>query len=204
MWVLYGIGFACALAVSLFLTPLVRKLALLIGAVDKPNERKVHTKLMPRLGGLAIYLGFILGMFVVYPAITGIDGKLIWGIVAGGSVVVLVGVLDDRFELSPKLKLLGQIAAALVVMSFGLDIEIVHLPCRAGGRAGLVQLPADALLDRRDHQCDQSDRRSRRAGQRRIRHRDDRDPGAGAHDGQCDGRVDLCGPAWSDRRIHVL
>lgn len=128
MWILYGIGFVCALAVSLLITPLVRRFANIVGAVDKPNERKVHTKLMPRLGGLAIYLAFILGLFVVYPAINGIDSKLIWGIAIGGTLVVLVGALDDRFDLSPKLKLLGQVAAALVVMSFGLDIEIVHLP----------------------------------------------------------------------------
>lgn len=125
---LYGIGFICALIIALLVTPLVKRLAFFVGAIDKPNERKVHTKLMPRLGGLAIYLAFILGFFIIYPAISGIDSKLIWGMILGGTIVVLVGALDDRFDLSPRLKLLGQIIAALVVISFGLDIEIVHLP----------------------------------------------------------------------------
>jgi UDP-GlcNAc:undecaprenyl-phosphate GlcNAc-1-phosphate transferase len=128
MWIVYGIGFVCALAISLMITPLVKRFALAVGAVDKPNERKVHTKLMPRLGGLAIYLGFMLGFFVVYPAIGGIDGKLVWGMIVGGSIIVLVGALDDRFDLAPGWKLLGQIAAALAVIAFGLDIESVNLP----------------------------------------------------------------------------
>jgi len=128
MWMLYGIGFICALIIAVVITPLVKQFAFFVGAIDKPNERKVHTKLMPRLGGLAIYLAFILGFFIVYPAITGIDGKLVWGLIIGGSIIVLVGALDDRFELSPKWKLLGQIAAAIVVISFGIDIEKVHMP----------------------------------------------------------------------------
>ena len=65
MWMLYGIGFICALLIALVMTPMVKKFANAVGAVDKPNERKVHTKPMPRLGGIAIYLAFILGFFIV-------------------------------------------------------------------------------------------------------------------------------------------
>lgn len=128
MWMLYGIGFICALLIALVMTPMVKKFANAVGAVDKPNERKVHTKPMPRLGGIAIYLAFILGFFIVYPFVTGIDGKLVWGMILGGSIIVLVGALDDRFDLAPRWKLLGQIAAAVAVMAFGVDIEMVHLP----------------------------------------------------------------------------
>ena len=52
-----------ALLISLILVPFVAKLAIKIGAVDKPNERKVHTKIMPRMGGLAIYLSFFAVLF---------------------------------------------------------------------------------------------------------------------------------------------
>lgn len=128
MWTLYAVGFICALVIALIVTPLIKRLAFLIGAIDKPNERKVHTRIMPRLGGLAIYLAFAAGIFIVYPAISGIDTKLVWGLMLGGTIIVITGALDDRFDLSPRWKLLGQIAAAVAVMSFGLDIEMVHLP----------------------------------------------------------------------------
>lgn len=128
MWTFYGTGFVCALIIALVITPVIKKFAFLVGAVDKPNERKVHKKPMPSLGGLAIYLAFILGFFIVYPVIKGIDGNLVWGMIIGGSIIVLVGALDDRFDLSPKWKLLGQILAAVAVISFGLDIESVNVP----------------------------------------------------------------------------
>lgn len=120
---LYLIGFFAALAVTLLITPIVKKLAIVIGAVDQPNHRKVHTKLMPRLGGLAIYIGFVVAYFIIAPAT---DVAL--GLLIGGSIVVLVGALDDKYQLSPKVKLLGQLIAASVVVAFGLQVELVNLP----------------------------------------------------------------------------
>ena len=55
---------------SILITPVVKKLAFKIGATDKPNKRKVHQKIMPRLGGLAIYISFIIGVFIVQPEFT--------------------------------------------------------------------------------------------------------------------------------------
>ena len=55
----YVVPFVIALVVSYLLTPSVKKLAIKIGAVDRPNARKVHTHVIPRLGGLAIYIGFM-------------------------------------------------------------------------------------------------------------------------------------------------
>ncbi|MCI1694711.1 glycosyltransferase family 4 protein [Aneurinibacillus aneurinilyticus] len=127
----YVYGFILSLVVTLIATPLVKKFAIYIGAVDKPNHRKVHQRLMPRMGGLAIYIGFSLAYWLLFPPFLegmGISSREALGIFLGGTIIVLVGALDDRFELSPKLKLLGQILAAAVVVFYGLRIEFINLP----------------------------------------------------------------------------
>ncbi|RXZ01815.1 glycosyltransferase family 4 protein [Fictibacillus sp. S7] len=113
----------CFLA-SFSLTPLIKKLALAVGAVDRPSERKVHATVMARLGGLAIFISFILGILIAHP-----PNKTVWPIVLGASVIILTGFLDDKFELSPKLKLLGQIAAALIIVFMGdIQVNFINLP----------------------------------------------------------------------------
>ncbi|GIO33192.1 MULTISPECIES: glycosyltransferase family 4 protein [Paenibacillus] len=127
------IGCIVSLALALLLTPLVKKFAIKIGAVDVPNARKVHTKIMPRLGGLAIFLAFMLSMFAVLPFVADHfstrDANFIKAFLTGGSLIVLIGALDDRFELSAKVKLLGQIVAAcIVVFGFGITVDFVNIP----------------------------------------------------------------------------
>ncbi|WP_027415173.1 glycosyltransferase family 4 protein [Aneurinibacillus terranovensis] len=119
----YMYGFILSLVVTVLATPLVKRFAIYIGAVDKPNHRKVHQRLMPRLGGLAIYLGFSIAYLLSFRF-----SPETMGIFLGGSIIVLVGALDDRFELSPKVKLLGQVVAALVVVHYGLTIQLINLP----------------------------------------------------------------------------
>lgn len=130
MTLVYIIGGITALVLSLLLTPVVKRFAFWVGAVDKPNHRKVHTQLMPRLGGLAIYAAFLGAMLVVLPVITEYNASAVWAVLIGSTIIVLVGALDDRYELSPKLKLIGQIAAAGVVIAFGLkiDVGLINLP----------------------------------------------------------------------------
>lgn len=128
MGMYYIFGFIIALALSLLLTPVVKSFAFKIGAVDRPNARKVHTRIMPRLGGLAIYAAFAGGFLALLPLLpdallSGYDRRFAAALLAGGTLIVLLGALDDRFELSAKVKLLGQIAAACVVV-FGFDIRI--------------------------------------------------------------------------------
>ncbi|SEC33683.1 UDP-GlcNAc:undecaprenyl-phosphate GlcNAc-1-phosphate transferase [Paenibacillus sp. GP183] len=125
---LYAIGFVASCLMALLLTPLVKKFAFWVGAVDAPNHRKVHTRIMPRLGGLAIFLAFVGAYFVISPALEAFYSDAGLGILAGGFVIVLTGALDDRFQLSPKWKLLGQIIAAFIVVSFGLKIDLVNIP----------------------------------------------------------------------------
>lgn len=121
------------MGLALCLTPLVKKFAIKIGATDVPNARKVHTKIMPRLGGLGIFLAFVLGLLAVLPIIpydfTPREANFIKALLCGGGLIVLLGGLDDRFELSAKVKLLGQIAAAcIVVFGFGITVDFVNIP----------------------------------------------------------------------------
>jgi UDP-GlcNAc:undecaprenyl-phosphate GlcNAc-1-phosphate transferase len=117
----------CFLA-AILLTPLVKKLAFKIGATDKPNQRKVHSKIMPRLGGLAIFLSFLIGILINNPS-DELFGEFHLSIVIGSAIIILTGMLDDVKEISPKLRLAGQIAAAAVVVIYGgLKVEFINLP----------------------------------------------------------------------------
>lgn len=129
----YAYTFLTALVVTFLLTPAVKRFALKIGAVDKPNARKVHHGLIPRLGGLAIYAGFMVSILCT----VGISFEMV-GIMLGATVLVLVGVVDDVYSLPAKVKLLGQIfSAAIVVIGFGIHIDWLVLP-----KVGLIYLPA--------------------------------------------------------------
>ena len=109
-----------ALIFSLLLVPLVAKLAVKIGAVDKPNARKVHTRIMPRMGGLAIYISFFAVLFLSQ----GMTRQLL-GLFLGGTVLVLVGIVDDMKDIPAKVKLCGQILAACIVVGFGVRVDFM-------------------------------------------------------------------------------
>ena len=121
------------MGLALALTPLVKKFAVRIGAMDTPNARKVHTRIMPRLGGLGIFLAFIITVAALLPFVsawfTARDMSFVSAFLIGGTIIVLIGALDDRFELSAKVKLLGQIvAAAVVVFGFNIRVDFVNIP----------------------------------------------------------------------------
>src|SRR4051794_25269598 len=82
---------------SILMTPLVKKLAFKIGATDKPNHRKVHSRIMPRLGGLAIFISFIVGILIFNPSNEPF-GEFHVSIVIGGIIIILTGMLDDVKE----------------------------------------------------------------------------------------------------------
>lgn len=134
MLLIYIIGFIMALGLALLLTPLVKKFAVKVGAVDVPNARKVHTRIMPRLGGLGIFLAFLLSLLAILPFVP--DGMLssrdinfIAAFLIGGTMITLIGALDDRFDLNAKLKFLAQIAVAcMVVFAFDIRVDFVNVP----------------------------------------------------------------------------
>ncbi|WP_003543736.1 glycosyltransferase family 4 protein [Desulfotomaculum nigrificans] len=112
-----------ALGMALLFTPWVRKAAFKIGALDKPEQRKVHSKIMPRMGGLAVFLAFALTTLLTQQ----LDNRII-GLLFGGLLVVLLGMLDDTKGLPAKVKLVGQIAAAAAVIPFGVQVEFITNP----------------------------------------------------------------------------
>lgn len=128
---IYAWAFAVALVVALLVTPLVILLAKKTGALDAPDARKVHKKPIPRIGGLAIYAGFMASIIFV-AANFGLDKEMIRetiGLMLSGSLIVAVGLVDDYKNLPAKLKLLGQIiAAAVLVVGFDVRINYVTNP----------------------------------------------------------------------------
>ena len=128
---IYAWAFAVALVVALGVTPLVILLANKTGAMDAPDARKVHKKPIPRIGGLAIYAGFMAAIIFV-AARFGFDAESIKetvGLTLSGSLIVAVGLIDDYKNLPAKVKLLGQIiAAAVLVLIFDVRIDFVTDP----------------------------------------------------------------------------
>ncbi|NQD67699.1 undecaprenyl/decaprenyl-phosphate alpha-N-acetylglucosaminyl 1-phosphate transferase [Bacillus haikouensis] len=121
---------------TLISTPLVKKLAYKIGATDKPNHRKVHQKIMPRLGGLAIFIGFIAGFLILRP-----EDPYALPIILGSILILLTGMADDIFELSPRFKFVGQLAAAFTVVLGGVQTEFINLPFGGQLEFGIFSIP---------------------------------------------------------------
>jgi UDP-GlcNAc:undecaprenyl-phosphate/decaprenyl-phosphate GlcNAc-1-phosphate transferase len=123
--------FLSALAVAALATPMVSRVATALGAIDRPNERKVNRRPnMPLLGGLAVALGFFVALAVALLLLPGeIDAVLHMEVfVVGGSLMLLVGVFDDRFGLSALPKLFVQLGAAAVAIWYGLQIDYLTEP----------------------------------------------------------------------------
>jgi UDP-GlcNAc:undecaprenyl-phosphate GlcNAc-1-phosphate transferase len=121
---IYLLSFAVALIVALLATPAAKKLAFVIGAIDIPKDgRRVHKKPIPRLGGAAIYLGAIISVLLFLP-----KTEETFCIAAGCTIIAVLGIFDDKYELSPKVKLLGQIIAATVLIIGGVKIDWLTNP----------------------------------------------------------------------------
>ncbi len=114
-----------AAAVTYLLTGLVRKLAVRLGAVAVPRARDVHSVVMPRMGGIAMYGGVVGGMLLAHslPVLRRAFTYSLdpYAVLIGGGVIVLVGALDDRFELDSLTKLAGQITSAGLLVLLGLQ-----------------------------------------------------------------------------------
>lgn len=112
---------------AFLLTPLIKKLAFKIGAVDKPNSRRVNKVAMPTAGGLAIYIAFSVSVLFFFPDL--IPMKYAIHLVISSGIVVVTGLIDDIFELKPRQKLLGVTLAALYVcFVFDVTVSTISLP----------------------------------------------------------------------------
>jgi UDP-GlcNAc:undecaprenyl-phosphate/decaprenyl-phosphate GlcNAc-1-phosphate transferase len=128
IWV-HVLGFTMALTICGILTPIIRKYALQRGFYDVPNDRKIHTSPIPRLGGIAIWLGFMLTMaWFSYIYKGQFEDEALVGTLLGGSLMFFVGLIDDLYNLSPYLKLFGQFLAATTAFHLGVQISALDLP----------------------------------------------------------------------------
>ncbi|MBI3892472.1 MAG: undecaprenyl/decaprenyl-phosphate alpha-N-acetylglucosaminyl 1-phosphate transferase [Candidatus Wallbacteria bacterium] len=119
--------FAASLALSVFATPLVRRLALQLGIVDRPGGRKIHAIVTPYLGGVAIYAGFVVAVALV----VGFDPQMLRqsaSILGGATVLLFFGLWDDHSGMDPRVKLLGQLAAALLAVLADIRLRLTGLP----------------------------------------------------------------------------
>ena len=124
------LSFVCAFLLAFLSTPFVKKLAKKIGAIDIPKDkRRMHTDSVPLIGGLAIFLGFLVSTVIF----TEIDIKII-AILSGALIMVVLGVFDDKYALGAKFKLMIQIIAAAIPVIAGVRIERIILPfLKSGG-----------------------------------------------------------------------
>ncbi|MBN9388323.1 MAG: undecaprenyl/decaprenyl-phosphate alpha-N-acetylglucosaminyl 1-phosphate transferase [Chloroflexi bacterium] len=123
-----GIGFylalfVLALVLSLGVTPLVRRLALRVGFVDAPSARKVHISPVPLLGGLAVFLAFMVALLGLSYWFLPFYIPQVGAILFGASFIAFVGFWDDRFGLRPLYKLGAQVIAAAWLVATGVHIE---------------------------------------------------------------------------------
>lgn len=123
-------AFLIALFVALIATPAVIVLAAKTGAMDAPDARKVHKGPMPRIGGLAIYCGFMAAILAMlnFADLTQEIANGVIGLLLGGTLIVIIGLIDDYKNLPAKVKLLGQILAACVVVYFDVRIDVITDP----------------------------------------------------------------------------
>jgi UDP-GlcNAc:undecaprenyl-phosphate GlcNAc-1-phosphate transferase len=143
--------------VTLLVTPLVRSFSERHGFVDRPGGRKVHKEPISRLGGFAIFIGVAAAVAaqILGEKYLGWGGSFIsqtggrfniYGLYGGLTLMFLVGLLDDLFDIAPSAKLLGQIAAGVVVALSGLRIEFVGRPLGGGiFLLGLLSIPVTVV-----------------------------------------------------------
>jgi len=125
--VLVAVG--TAMVISFAATPVVKAFAVKVNAIDVPTDsRRVHDHPIPRMGGLAIFLGFLLSV-VLFANIS----RQVQGILLGSIVIIIIGVIDDIIRLKAWIKLLGQIAAAGIAVAHGIVVEIISHPMALGG-----------------------------------------------------------------------
>lgn len=115
-----AVALVVAALVSFLMTPLVKSFAHKIGAVDVPKDnRRMHDHPIPRMGGLAIFLGFLFSTLIFVELTGPIKGMLL-----GAVIIVVLGIFDDIYALGAKFKFVVQIIAALVAVFSGSRIEV--------------------------------------------------------------------------------
>ncbi len=132
---------AAAAVLAFVLTPLVRKIALRVDAVDHPDHRRVNVIPIPRGGGVAVAVAFILvatavglanGDAHVLPVPRAVDPSSVVALLLGGALAAAFGVLDDYFDLRARWQFAGQLGLALFAVGMGVTVELVNNPFSPG------------------------------------------------------------------------
>jgi UDP-GlcNAc:undecaprenyl-phosphate/decaprenyl-phosphate GlcNAc-1-phosphate transferase len=112
------------------LMPVMMKLAIATGTVDKPGHRKIHTKAVPYLGGLGLWIAFLVSTSLcrLFPGDRFLDAFKLWSIVIASGAAMIIGLIDDRYQIRARNKLFAQVALAGVVVFFVGRFEFLTLP----------------------------------------------------------------------------
>lgn len=143
LWVKLLLAAAVAFGISFLMTPPVKAFAEKVGAIDVPRDgRRVHDHPIPRMGGLAIFLGFVVSMLLF------VDMTMpITGILLGAVVIAVMGAVDDIVSLNPWVKLAGQVLAAAVAIRCGVVFQVISNPLSNTGmiEIGWLSIPLTML-----------------------------------------------------------
>ena len=130
-------AFIVAALVALFVTPLVRRVSRNLRILDHPDERRTHGTPLPRGGGIAVALAFLAvgGGLVMFggalpgmPGLRGIDSTNLLGLFGGGVLAVVIGAIDDRYDLRARWQFLGQLVLAGVAIVTGITVAFIGDP----------------------------------------------------------------------------
>lgn len=117
-WLRIGLAVLVSFLAAYLMTPPVKRFAESIGAVDQPSARRINDHPVPRMGGIAIFCGLMLGILLFADL-----SQQVEGIVIGALLIAVMGAIDDIFNLNPWVKLLGQICAAAVTIACGVVVD---------------------------------------------------------------------------------
>ena len=124
LWLKLILAAGVSFVISFMTTPSVKYFAELVGAIDVPkDDRRIHTHPIPRMGGLAIFIGFITACLIFADASTPLMGMLL-----GSLIIAIMGAVDDIVSLRPWVKLLAQVVAAIVAIRCGISMDAVSNP----------------------------------------------------------------------------
>jgi UDP-GlcNAc:undecaprenyl-phosphate GlcNAc-1-phosphate transferase len=143
----YTVVFVVAFAITTGLTPAIRHVALRRGLVDARSGRKVHSRPIPRIGGVAIVIGFyapLLGLVVAHTSMGGLlytDPLVVAGLFGGGVAIALLGLWDDLRGLSARTKFVAQCAVGVAMYALGFQVRAVANPFGPAIDLGVVALP---------------------------------------------------------------
>ncbi|MFO7815714.1 MAG: MraY family glycosyltransferase [Halanaerobiales bacterium] len=136
----FVLTFIISLIISFTLTPLAKKLANYYSVFDFPSKRRVNNRPVPNTGGIAIFIAFIISYYIFN------DHSLsTYGIMLGATFIFSLGLIDDIFEISPLMKLLGQIGGALILIYYGVQINFITNPLGGMIYLGYFSIPITIL-----------------------------------------------------------